>query len=281
MDRVTSQTITEWSPGRFALVATSLLVATFVAVSLLSPPRNMAGDMSLAIITGTAVGIERTIEVFWTFLAFRLGSWWPLQGVTARLNTLIGDLNNQYLNAFVSEAQRKISEAHAAGIATIEDVDAANKALTDLKSTIDGWPMAAPDNQRLRALVSLVSNRINYLGDKVNGLRDAADVAVQAVGSISDFVDSFKDNPGRRVISIYLGALIGMVSAGVLGMDIFKAVLDSTPTIPSLGLIRVHLGVAITGLVIGLGSSPTHEVIRLLTEIKKQRRTENNRDSNS
>jgi hypothetical protein len=277
MDNAITPTIRDWSPMRFMLIGTSLLVTIFAVVAVLSPPRDMVGATAIAVITGTAIGIERAIEVLWIFVSFRLGTWWPLQGLTNQLNTLIADLNSNYLDAFVVQAQQAISAAQAAGTATAQDLAAATKALTDLNDAVTEWQTAAPDNQHLRALVSLLSSRIRYLSQSFAELEVAAKVVMQAVEGVSGFVDSFKDNPGRRLISIYLGALIGMVVSGVLGLDIFQAGLDATPTLPSFGAIQLHPGVAITGIVIGLGSSPTHEVIRLLTEIKKNRRAENNR----
>ena len=37
-----------------------------------------------------------------------------------------------------------------------------------------------------------------------------------------------------------------------------------------------NLGAAVTGLVMGLGATPTHELIKTLQETKKNRKAENN-----
>lgn len=277
MDITTPKPTGEWSATRFALVATVLLILAFAAVTLLARPNKMDNTMTLGVITGAAVVIERVIEMFWIVMSFKVGSWWPLNGVTSRINSQIEALNENYLRAFVAEAQAKLQMAIDAGTATAEDVAAANKALADLRATLDGWGVAAPDNQKLRALVALVSDRVEYLGRKLDGLGNTARVAIVAVTSILNFVESFRDNPAKRLISMYLGALIGVPVCGVLGLDLFQAVLDTSSQVRGFGVLDFHPGVALTGLVVGLGAGPTHEVIRLLTEIKKNRRAENER----
>ena len=277
MDITTPKPTGEWSALRFALFGTVLLVLAFSAVTLLAEPNKMDNTTTLGVITGAAVVIERVIEMFWLVMSFKVGSWWPLNGVTSRINSQIEALNENYLRAFVAEAQKKLKEAVDAGTATAEDIAAATRALTDLTAALDGWRAAAPDNQRLRALVAVVSDRVTYLGGKLMGLSDTAGVAVMAVTSILNFVESFRDNPAKRLISMYLGALIGVPVCGVLGLDLFRAALDTSPQVRGFGMLDLHLGVAVTGLVVGLGAGPTHEVIRLLTEIKKNRRAENER----
>jgi hypothetical protein len=94
--------------------------------------------------------------------------------------------------------------------------------------------------------------------------------------------------------------MIGLAMAGILRLDVFQAaaaapssdgnsaaevVLTSSTTVaqPEQGSLLAQLaqslpglGVAVTGLLIGLGSSPTHEVIQSLKEYKKSRVSANN-----
>ena len=65
--------------------------------------------------------------------------------------------------------------------------------------------------------------------------------------------------------------------AGLLSLDLFGTVLGGPTAVSIAGIVELHPGVALTGILVGLGSSPTHEVVRLLTEIKKNRRAENER----
>jgi hypothetical protein len=267
----------EWSATRFAIAGTVLLAIAFAVVTVATSPRVMENTVTIGVITGTAVAIERAIEVIWILVSLKLGSWWPLDGVTRKINSQIADLNDNYLRAFVIEAQKKLADAERLGTATADDVAAVTRALAELNTSLQGWGAAAPDNQRLRALVALLSDRIVYIGGKLDGLQDAVEVARKAVDSLTNFADSFVDNPGKRLVSIYLGAMIGVPVSGVLGLDLFQAVLDTSTTLQAFGMFDFHPGVALTGLVVGLGSSPTHEVIKLLTEIKKNRRAQNER----
>lgn len=106
-------------------------------------------------------------------------------------------------------------------------------------------------------------------------------VAGQAVDSVGSFIATFKDNPGKRLLSLELGALAGLAVAGMLGVDVFRAVLSpdskadiafNWPTsidgIWSWIVTAPFLGVAATGLLLGLGSNPTHEVIGALQQYK-------------
>jgi hypothetical protein len=89
---------------------------------------------------------------------------------------------------------------------------------------------------------------------------------------LADVVATFKDNPGRRLISIYVGAVFGLLVSGMLSLDLFAAALQRpTATIGPSWL--PHLGIVLTGLVMGLGSNPTHEVIRAVQEFKKSLKT--------
>ena len=45
---------------------------------------------------------------------------------------------------------------------------------------------------------------------------------------------------------------------------------------PGLESALPNLGATVTGLAVGLGASPTHELIRTLQETKKNRKAENN-----
>ena len=82
------------------------------------------------------------------------------------------------------------------------------------------------------------------------------------------------------MISIYLGSFLGMIIAGVVGMDVFQATLSSETVGAAQATMQMttqlfpYVGVAMTGLVIGLGSDPTHQVIQVLQEYKKARKAE-------
>src|SRR4051794_24593124 len=92
MDQVSKkrvQSIEGWS----CLALVSLLVVA-AAASMLAPG-SVAKDATaaLAIITGAAVGIERALEAFWTYIGLTKHSWWPVNVMQAQINNLVGDLD--------------------------------------------------------------------------------------------------------------------------------------------------------------------------------------------
>lgn len=113
--------------------------------------------------------------------------------------------------------------------------------------------------------MQLVTRRVETL---VPAAQLEADTVDEALGAASNFVNSFKDNPARRLYSLLIGALLGMGVAALTGTDLFQAVLHP-------GTAATGFGVAVTGFIVGLRSSPTHEVIRLLQEVKERHKVEN------
>jgi hypothetical protein len=63
--------------------------------------------------------------------------------------------------------------------------------------------------------------------------------------------------------------MLGLILAGVFGLDVFQAVLEGAKE------SQKKWQIIFTGLMIGLGSNPTHEVIRAIQEYKKSRKGEN------
>ncbi|HEX5883959.1 MAG TPA: hypothetical protein VFY67_05395 [Pyrinomonadaceae bacterium] len=227
---------------------------------------------AISFITGAAVGIERTIEAMWTMLGGLLGSYWPLNVVNKQVLALTGELDNS-LKPFHEDLIKKVEEAKK-----ITTDPAIQKRLEDapadierLKARFDELQKLAPGNQRVQLLAAAASQNVSYLkqkyGDVLVDLEGAAKVADTAINGLQDFLATFKDNPGRRLISIYLGALLGLVIAGVFSLDVFKALDVTVP--------YEHVPIVLTGILIGLGSGPTHEVIRVIQEFKENRKGRN------
>ena len=89
----------------------------------------------------------------------------------------------------------------------------------------------------------------------------------------ADFLAGVRENPGKQLLSIWAGTSIGMVVATALGIDVFAAILG--PETVDVSGVQDPLGIVITGAVIGLGAGPTHELVRVLQEVKKSRRASN------
>jgi hypothetical protein len=86
---------------------------------------------------------------------------------------------------------------------------------------------------------------------------------------------SFKDNPGRRLISLYVGAMAGLAVAGIFGLDLFSAVMaEPSGEAAASSPLTAHpkLNIVLSGIIMGLGASPTHEVIRLVQEYKERQK---------
>jgi hypothetical protein len=258
-----------------AIPATLLLAAVIAIVAFIAPrtdPGFKDAGLALTFITGSAVVIERLIEAFWTIIGGALGAYWPLSEVGGQVSVLTQELNKS-LVPFQEQASARIEELKKAGNLAKEQIDRLNEASADidrLKGRIAELQKLAPDNQRMRLLAAEAAQNVAYLRDKYGDIlkefNGAADVANLAIGGIQNFLASFKDNPGRTLISLYLGAILGLGVSGGFGLDVFQAVLGSTQ--------HPVLGVILTGLLIGLGSSPTHEVIRAIQEYKTGRKVE-------
>lgn len=254
-----------------------LLLGAMALVSLVARAPNAGfanSATALAAITAATVGIERVLEVFWTAIGMTLGSFWPLtrvhelmQRFTARLDT---ELEPVYKQA--KQAIGQVSQTEQWGE---QRITLAEKEIEDIKKSLLQFQNLAPNSQHVNFMIAAATRAIGDIEAKYPSISTTTQAAKQVIAITSDILDSFKDNPGRRLISIYLGAILGLAVAGLTGMDVFQA----TGTAPTAGAtLFPGIGVALTGLMMGLGSNPTHELIRTLQEIKKSRKAEN--DSN-
>ena len=100
---------------------------------------------------------------------------------------------------------------------------------------------------------------------------DASAALSTSITGVTDFLASFKDNPGRRILSLELGIIGGLAVALFTGVDVFAGVANEGE--PAANLVAASIGgILFTGVLMGLGSSPTHEVIRVLQESKTARK---------
>jgi hypothetical protein len=264
---------TFWTAG----IATLILALVCTGVALLTRPSSNSftdAAASITFITGAAIAIERIIEVMWTILGGFLGTYWPLNAISRQVNTMVDDLGVA-LKPFHDGDQLGNILAQT-GKLSKEDVVAAEAEITRIKARFDELLKLTPDNQRMQLLAASASQNIAYISKKYGKfaptLEQAADTAGVAITGLQDFLATFKDNPGRRLISIYTGAVLGLIVAGVFGLDIFQAVLQPTPA-QQLAQPITHpflVGrVILTGLAIGLGSNPTHEIIKAIQVYKE------------
>jgi hypothetical protein len=223
-------------------------------------------------------------------LESRLGN---LQASVAQLATSAKD--GQQVSSYATAASNAINLAHAEtqlllGRAAGNDPAqrlavakaliearalASGQSSTDAAKTAAAWEASLPSkpDQKASAVEAFLA------ADPFSRVASAADVAGTVLGDVGAFLATFKDNPGRRLLSIALGLVLGVGIAMAFGLDIFSAILTdpSTDQVAGQGVSTAVsaslLGGVATGVLIGLGSSPTHEVIQALQEYKKRQRS--------
>jgi hypothetical protein len=217
----------------------------------------------LAFISAAAVGIERILEGLWTFVDFFKSRFSFLGKVDGMLTKTNSELDS-YVNA-LNTALTKLKQNAATFPKSVQD---AEKQLTSLQTNIALLKTMKPNDPSLQDVVNATQQGIAYIQSFYPEFNLAAGAAPGALSDLSDFLATFASNPARRLISLFLGALAGLLVAGYFGLDLISAALGTSSNSSSSGFLP-HPTVAITGLIIGLGSSPTHEIIQALQNFKQ------------
>jgi hypothetical protein len=241
----------------------------------------------LAFISLAAVAIERTIEGFFGLMAGRFGQWWPLKAVKvefdtfeAKTNETLGPVVRQTVDELTAAkdlaGQSKDEVARIQGL--IDRVDAEQVRLS--ARLADATTKLNPGSERL-ALVGDVNTAMTTFLHGIHtqsatyttGAQALLATTGEAADRASAIIASFQDNPARRLASLLLGASLGVLVAAGVGLNLFAATLvgpdGSTRDLPQL--VAGTFGVVLTGIVIGLGSAPTHEVVKSLQTYKDSR----------
>src|SRR5712692_3564417 len=250
------------------LIGAVVLLASSAIVGYFSPQPNAGfrdASAVLALATGLAVGIERTIEGFWTTIGQLKSAWWPLDVPDKAMETLTANFTKT-LGPFFAQVNATAARAAAAGSWTEQQIAAAKDELATLERAINdavaagiGGGHAIAATSAIRKQVTVLEQRYQLSGPTLQAVRDQLD-------GIASFVATFQENPGRRLISLFMGAILGLGAAGLLGLDMVHAAAGTAST------SGFHWGVAVTGIVVGLGSSPTHELIRSIQEYKQSQK---------
>ncbi len=233
---------------------------------------NMAATLGL--ISAVALGIERVLEAIWTMLASTKGGWWPLSVLNDQVTGMIDDVNLSITPIF-QEVSENLHVAKEAGEITREQFHAASQEIIKIRNRIEEFRNLAPNNQQVNLYAVTAFQGINYIQQRYPTMVKNVNAANQAITGLSDFVATIKQNPGKKLLSMYFGSMFGMLLTATIGLDVFQATgfgaIDAGP----LTTIFPQIGVAITGILVGLGSNPTHDVIRSLQEIKQNRKLQN------
>jgi hypothetical protein len=274
-----------WLIAALVIVGLTLFVARFATM----PNQGFADAAAVLAMVGlVAVGIERIIEAFWSLMGRLKSGWWPLDQIAAAVDSLVAETNAVATPAFEA-AEAGLEAAKGAIGVTKDQLDALDEQIEKIRAQKKGYDAQvarigslAKDNQRVQLLTTAAFQAVNRLdtayGRDMPAVRQAFNDASQVTAGVSDILAGFKDNPAKKVISIALGWVIGLIVAGFVGLDLFAAAgAPLGPTDPALRdqALFPFLGVALTGFVLGLGANPTHEVIRLVSEAAKSRRIGN------
>ena|SRR5712691_10298284 len=251
----------------FLIGAPIILVVGIVLVALLPIPSNKGlrdAAAALTIIAAVSVGIERVLEGFWTYIGLTINSWWPLDVIGQDINTLVSNLNDA-VEPFYQQLEQVVQDLSSAGKLAGEQLAAAKKEIDDFQIYMNQLKTLASGNQTALTIASAATQLVSQIQQKYKMLDTVATSANQAINNFANFIVTPPDNLGRRVISLFLGMYLGLVVAGVLGLDLLQAIFTTS--------LAFNLGIVLTGLVMGLGSSPTHEVIQVLQNWKSNLKT--------
>jgi hypothetical protein len=274
-----------------SIVLAGIFLASAVVAALVAPQqanRGFADAASvLAFISLAAVAIERSIEGMYTVLSGKLGQWWPLNLVRAEFDTFETNTNH-LLGPVLQTTLDGLNTAHDAATAGSADALALQRKIDEI--TTQGLRLKTQFDDVRQKLVP-GSNRLARVGEinaqvaeslkqaqamaasATQDAREALQVASDGAERAALIISSIQDNPARRLASLALGASLGMLVAGVAGLNLFAATLVGSSNDGSAlpPLVAGGFGVVLTGIVIGLGSAPTHEVVKSLQAYKETR----------
>lgn len=273
-----------------------LFLGAAVLAFFIAPDSNegfVTGAAALTFITAAAVGIERAIEAFWAFIGMRsgFGGWWPLREVRDSIQEYerkADELLTGPLASAVDLLEEAAERARGAG-KVITDVELELAAFKDKSARLTekvnlARTNLAPGSPRFEVVAEAVQ-------DGISTARRAAERAAELTGIVSGeiiraaedgaascdriaaFITSFNDNPARKLASLSIGATLGLLIAGCMGLNLFVAVLAPPANANAdagavAGFLSYEWGILLTGIIIGFGANPTHEVIKALERRK-------------
>lgn len=256
---------------RIALVGILILAIGFVITAVVTAysnpisnitPQNAAGVV--AMIGAVAIGIERVVEFGWTVLGSKVGEYWPMTAIAKQID----DFEKGVFGA--KEGAKQIGQTLDDLKSKLDKDELKNfeSQFQEVQKQIDALRKLAPSGQRVNLMTVAALQGMKRIEQNFPTLEKDVAIARQSIAGFADFAATFKDNPGKRLISIFVGGLLGMVVTSLVGLDMFQAILGETIKLPGVA-------VALTGLVMGLGSNPTHDVIKILQEVKTARQAQN------
>jgi hypothetical protein len=259
----------------WAVIGTLMVLVLFCVGAGISPKPNEGikdATAALVLITAAAVGIERILEVFWTFVDTTQGTFWPLTAIDAKVTELANEITDDAKGP-LKRLKTDLDATRRTFYWTDEQVAAASGEIENLRKKVEQLKSLAPNSDNATMMTAVTTRGLNAVSAKYPTIKGEVDAATQAVNGVTDFVGSLTDNPGRRIISIYAGVVFGLVVAAAIGLDVINSTLGTVLQSPIPGFPfpdhAFKWGVALTGIVMGLGSNPTHELIKALQTYKQ------------
>jgi hypothetical protein len=260
-----------------------ILLACGVMAAIGAEDSNAGFASGAAVLTfaaAVAVAIERLIELLWTLSSgSRLGGWWPLKQVKQAFDAVEAQSGQVLGEAFnsVEEELKGAMKGLAAGSEEYKRISAQlvtiNKEGERLRRRLSNAQTLAPGSARLAVVRGIGLRGTEFLQSQVESaaaigsdINKTLDEAKEVTDMALDIVEAFQTNPARRIASLMLGASLGLLTAAFMGINIFAAILD-----PNSGALSGRLGVLLSGVILGLGANPTHEVIKALERYKESR----------
>ena len=246
-----------------------VMAVAFALAAVFSPStdRLVNAAASLIAIATAALVIERLMEMGWTTVDHLRDSWWPFTEVSTKIKKHVDNFD-EYLTPYFRNLAAAVADApdgKSIKAKKVEIDQAVEAAIAELPK-IHAAASKMSDNQKLSFIVDGATEELNKILVKYPEFSRELDVKVNLAADMKDtftgFLGTFKDNPARRYISVSLGVVFGIAAASVLNFDVFAAASGS-----DLGDFSVPL----TGLAIGMGSNPTHELIKALQKSKQSK----------
>src|SRR5579864_308163 len=249
-----------------AVGVVAVLVLAYFVVSTRRPldtSNASAAPGVLALVTALAVGIERLLEAFWSLVdRIAPNPSWPFSS-DAQLLTKFADQLTRYVKTPLTQADQRVQQAKAGTQPLPGDLDAIQAEVTGLLKSVDVVLKGQPSPTSSQSILQLQMGLTRIQAD-VPALKADLNAGIAALDGLSGILDSILTNPGRKIMSLFGGALIGLGVVGWLGLDLISAALGHKPP------ASWDWALAITGIVVGLGSNPTHELINAILAYQQQ-----------
>lgn len=263
----------------------ALLVVVAMALDIwlgrpidVTTPAAASGVLVLA--GAIAVAIERLLEFFWSLMdQMATNPSAPFSGEADRLEHFAAQLRDLVTPA-LSQAQKYLANVDPTVQNARPAYDNFKAQAAAAQAIVDA--MVTAKNPNAGGGLKTLKKGLDDLGATLAHPQARASVvaAADAVDGLNNLVRSACDDPGRRILSLYAGVIMGLIAAGVLGLDVIHAALGvPTKSISlwsvgsieawwSAGLAAWPWGMLATGVAIGLGSNPLHELIKGLQQWK-------------